>query len=291
MQDTKMHPWWGMGPTLVRAAINDGCMKVQAPALDVGSVSEFTVESAIRKTRVRIYRPDVHKNIPAILMIHGGAWVGGNLDTHDNLARYLCVKTQALVVSVGYVNAPEGKFPLQLEQSYDVLLWMIENKDKLSLDPSKIAIVGDSSGGNMTAALCLMARDRKGPKAALQVLINPSPDLSFEKEDFLNPLQWQGLQYVNEVNELINPYVSPLLAPDLHNLPPALVILAELDELRGLGQKYADRLMLAGIPTRVYCQHGVGHLAADAARVSQKAIESIDMAVAAIKVAFLNNNT
>ena len=124
-----------------------------------------------------MYLPNQKENLPVILLIHGGAWVAGNLDTHDNLARYLCSQVEAIVVSVGYMNAPEGKFPLQVHQSLDALIWITKHGNEFSANPSKLAIVGDSAGGNMAAALCLMVRDLQGPKINLQVLINPAPDL------------------------------------------------------------------------------------------------------------------
>ena len=135
--------------------------------------------------------------------------MAGNLDTHDNLARYLCRGVQALVVSVGYQNSPEGKFPLPLEQCYDALLWIVDHAQEFHADITRLAVVGDSAGGNMAAALCLLDRDRKGPTIDLQVLINPVLDLTSggtlqRQGDALDNERWYATQYVqnpNDVNE------------------------------------------------------------------------------------------
>ena len=108
--------WWDMTPEMVRERINQRIMSIEAPIPIVASVIDQTVNRDDRNTPIRIYRPNTENDLPLILLIHGGAWVAGNLDTHDNLARYLCSESKAIVVSVGYLNAPEGKFPLPLEQ-------------------------------------------------------------------------------------------------------------------------------------------------------------------------------
>ncbi len=249
------------------------------------------VQSQDRKTPIRVYIPKKGNNLPVVLLIHGGAWVAGTIATHDNLARYLCSQTQALVISVGYLNSPEGKYPLPLEQCYDAWNWIAKGDLKGIADPSRMAIVGDSAGGNMAAALCMMARDRGGPEPVLQVLINPALDLSCNgtlerKDDPLDTLRYQAVQYLSSPDEANLPYVSPLLAKDLSHLPPALVILAEKDDLRESGQQYADRLSSAGVPTQVFCQKEIGHLAGDGARASPRARESLDVAASALKRAF-----
>ncbi len=298
MQDANASPlsWWDMGPEIVSEKINRRIMDIEAPVPTVWSVVQQVVSHNARITPIRIYTPTPGNNFPIILLIHGGAWVAGNLDTHDNLARYLCSEAKAIVVSVGYLNAPAGKFPLPLEQCYDTLNWIIEHAGEFSGNPRKIAVVGDSAGGNMTAALCLMVRDRSGPKIDLQVLINPAPDLTsngtiMRQNDELDTLRWQAFQYLSDLNDVNNPYVSPLVANDLRNLPTALVLLAEKDALRDAGEKYADRLRAAGVPTQVYCQKGIGHLAGDGARASLTARESLDIAVTALQKAFSKNAT
>lgn len=287
--------WWDMTPETVRERINQRIMSIEAPAPTVASMIDRTVSRDSRNTPIRIYKPNGESNLPMILLIHGGAWVAGNLDTHDHLARYLCSESRAIVISVGYLNAPEGKFPFPLEQCYDALLWSIEHSHELSANVAKLALVGDSAGGNMAAALCLMSKDRAGPKITLQVLINPAPDLTCNgtlsrQNDALDQLRWQALQYLSDPKDANHPYVSPLSASDLSGLPPALVILAEKDDLREAGQKYADRLKAAGIPTGTYCQQGINHLAGDGARASLRAQESLAVGVTALRQAFSQND-
>lgn len=285
--------FWDMEPHDVRDLINKKIFSIEAEKPDVYSVNDITITLNSRITPLRIYTPlSQLKEFPIILLIHGGAWVAGNLDTHDHMARYLCKKTEALVISIEYCNSPEGKFPLPLEQCYAALLWAIENAPQFHADKNRLAVVGDSAGGNMTAALCLLARDRKGPNIDLQVLINPSTDLTgngtiLRQDDVLDRARWYTTQYVLDPNDVNSPYVSPLTANDLRNLPPALIILAESDELREDGQKYANRLISAGIFTNVYTQWGVGHLAGNAARASIMAQESLDVAIATLRGMFI----
>ncbi len=287
---------WDQDVSQVRDRINTRIMELTAEKPEVLSVSditlpEITIQSSKVTTPLRIYTPNKEDNLPIILMIHGGAWVGGNLDTHDYMARYLCRETQALVVSIGYLNAPEGKHPIPLEECYAALLWIGRHAKDYHADLTRLAVIGDSSGGNMAAALCLMVRDRKGPAINLQVLINPAPDLSCggtitPQGDALDSMRWQAMHYTTHPQDVYNPYVSPLLAKDLSCLPPALILLAEKDSLRDDGQKYADRLSTAGVTTTVYIQAGTDHLAGNAARASEAARESLNVAVAALHHSF-----
>ncbi len=283
--------YWDVTPYQARELINQKIMSIAAEQPEVQAVTNVTIKRDDRVTPLRIYKPNERIDLPVILFIHGGAWVAGSLDTHDNIARYLCREVQAVVASVGYQNAPEGKYPLPLEQCYDALLWIVEHAHELHVDASRLAVVGDSAGGNMTAALCLLVRDRKGPSIDLQVLIDPAPDLSGRgsiqpQGDDWDAVRWYATQYVADPQDANHPYVSPSLAKDLSHLPPALVIVAEKDQLRQDGEKYAHQLSAAGVPTNLYVQWGVGHLAGDGARASLLARESLDVAVAALRGAF-----
>jgi acetyl esterase len=157
-------PFWDKTPNEIRNYINQRIMSIDAQIPSVFSVVDHEIKYVNRRTPIRIYIPNDSHQLPIILFVHGGAWVAGSLDTHDNLARFLCSETKALVVSVGYLNSPEGKFPLPMEQCYDALKWISLHGNEFSADVSRLAVVGDSAGGCMSAALCLMARDRQGPK-------------------------------------------------------------------------------------------------------------------------------
>lgn len=283
--------YWEMGPDRVRKMLNEKFLAIEAEKPIVFKVENITITNEDRTTPLRIYIPNEQKDLPIILYIHGGAWVAGNLDTHDNLARYLCREVQAVVVSVGYLNPPEGKFPVPLEQCYDALLWIVKHAQKFNSNPSRLAVVGDSAGGGMAAALSLLARDRKGPTIDLQVLINPVVDNTWggtlqPQGDEFDQERWIASQYVADPKETSNPYVSPIFAKDLSHLPPAIVILAEKDMFRKDAQKYADRLRSSGVHTNIYTQFGVGHLAGNGARASKLAQESLDVAVAALRGVF-----
>jgi acetyl esterase len=280
-----------MGADKVRNMLNEKFLAIKAERPDVENVTNFTITNDDRTTPLRLYTPNKAKELPIILFIHGGAWVAGNLETHDNLARYLCKEVGALVVSVGYLNAPEGKFPLPLEQCYDALQWIVSHAQEFHANPARLAIAGDSAGGGMAAALCLLVRDRKGPTIDLQVLINPVIDNTWggtlqPQGDEFDSERWYATQYVRDPKDTSNPYVSPNFAKDLTHLPPALIILAEKDLFRKDAQKYAERLLSSGVYTNVYTQSGVGHLAGNGARASRLARESLDVAVAALRGVF-----
>lgn len=283
--------FWDLKPHEVRDLINKKILNIEAEKPDVHSVNDMKIERDGRKTPLRIYIPNECSHLPIVLFIHGGAWVAGNLDTHDNMARFISKEATALVVAVDYLNSPEGKFPIPLEQCYDTLLWIVEHAEEFHADANCLAVIGDSAGGNMTAALCLLSRDRKGPTIDLQILVNPPTDLTGKgtiqrQGDALDSIRWNATQYVEDPNDVNNPYVSPIMAKDLTNLPTALVILAEKDELRNDGQRYAERLISAGVPTNIYTQWGIGHLAGNGARASLQAQESLNIAVVALRGVF-----
>lgn len=280
-----------MGPDKVRKMLNEKFLAIEGEKAEVFKVENITIKNVDRSTPLRIYIPNDQKELPIILFIHGGAWVAGSLDTHDHLARYLCRGAQALVVSVGYLNPPEGKFPFPLEQCYDALLWIVDHAKQFNANPGHLAVVGDSAGGGMAAALCLLDRDRKGPHIDFQVLINPVVNNTWggtlePQGDKFDDERWITSQYVVDPKDASNPYVSPLLAKDVSNLPPGVIILAEKDMFRPDAQKYAERLQAAGIFTNVYTQAGVGHLAGNGGRASKLAQESLDVAVAALRGEF-----
>ena len=182
----------------------------------------------------------------------------------------------------------EAKFPVPLDECYEALLWIQKSAKKQHFDLSRLALVGDSAGGNMAASLCLFSRDHNGPKISLQVLINPSPDLRgkgtlLPRGDSDDNLRWFAAQYVANSQDAENPYVSPIVSKDFKHLPPAVIILAEQDEQLEDGKKYAQRLQEANIKTQVYIQKGIGHLAAKGARAATSANPSLEVAVEALR--------
>ena len=220
---------------------------------------------------IRIYLPESKQTaLPVIIYFHGGGWVLGDLDSHDTLCRTLAVKTDAVVVSVDYRLAPEHVFPAALDDADAALRWVAGNASSFNGDASRIAVAGDSAGGNLAAALSLLARDQHGPHIRAQVLLYPAVDLSnldrqstldFAQGYFLTRarMAWFIEQYVPEPNQRSEPLVSPLLASSHTGLPPALTITAGFDPLRDEGEAYAGVLSKAGVSSQLQRYEGVLH--------------------------------
>jgi len=207
-----------------------------------------------------IIRPKGESSIlPALLYTHGAGWVLGSENTHDRLVRQLATGANAAVIFVNYPRAPEVKFPVQNEQAYAAAKWVVEHGKEHNIDGSTMAIAGDSVGGNMTAAVTLMAKERGGPKFVYQVLFYPVTDANFKNGSYsqfadgpwltLPAMQWFWNAYVPNEADRKNPLVTPLNATleQLKGLPPALVITDENDVLRDEGEAYAHKLMSAGV--------------------------------------------
>jgi acetyl esterase len=221
---------------------------------------------------VRIMRPPGASGaVPAIVYIHGAGWVFGNAHTHDRLIRELTVGTGATVVFPNYSLSPEAHYPVAIEESYAVLQWVAEHGAEKGLDPSRIAVVGDSVGGNMAAAVTLMAKQRSGPEITTQVLFYPVTDASFDTESYhqfaegywlrRDAMQWFWDQYTTDEAQRNEITASPLRASleQLKGLPKALVINAEADVLRDEGEAYARKLRQAGVDVTATRYEGVIH--------------------------------
>ena len=233
---------------------------------------EKTITQDGRTVKLYIMTPQQMTGKPGVLLfIHGGVWIVGNFQNHQRLLRDLVVGSGQVGVFVEYTPLPAAKFPTQLEESYAALKWVSEHAGEFGADGSRIAIAGNSVGGNMTAALALMAKDRKGPKISLQVLLIPATDASvdtasyrefgtgrFLARDFMK-YGWD--LYAPDAQTRNNPYVSPLRASneELQGLPPALVITAENDPLRDEGEAYAHKLMNAGVSAAATRYAGMIH--------------------------------
>jgi acetyl esterase len=194
-----------------------------------------------------------------VVYYHGGGWVLGDLETHDATCRRLANASDCIVVAVDYRLAPEHKFPAAVEDCYAAALWAAENAASLGVDAARVAVAGDSAGGNLAAVVSLLAKQRGGPPLAHQALIYPVTDFDFQRPSYQEnaegylltrqAMEWFWRQYLNDDAEGADPLASPLRAPDLRGLPPATVITAEYDPLRDEGEVYAERLAQAGVPT------------------------------------------
>jgi acetyl esterase len=206
--------------------------------------------------KVRIYRPVEKKGLPLILFFHGGGFVQGDVYTHDHNCRRIAIQNNAVVVSVDYRLAPEFPFPVPGQDCYEATLWAVEHATSLGADPNKLIVMGDSAGGNLATVVAMMARDLGGPAIKAQVLIYPSLDATlsmssvqhYGKGYFLTKekMNWYVAHYTGTADKK-HPYLSPLLAPDLKCLPPALIITAEFDPLIDEGELYAKRLRNEGV--------------------------------------------
>ena len=242
--------------------------------VDMSGVStvEKTITQDGRSVKLYIMKPEHITGTPGVLLfLHGGVWIVGNFQNHQRLLRDLVLGSGQIGAFVEYTPLPTARFPTQLEESYAALKWISTHAGEFGADGSRIAIAGNSVGGNMTAALTLMAKDRRGPKIACQVLMIPATDASvntasyheFGTGRFLARafMKYGWDLYVPEEKARNNPYVSPLRATDdqLHGLPPALVITAENDPLRDEGEAYARKLMDAGVSVTSTRYNGMIH--------------------------------
>jgi acetyl esterase len=214
------------------------------------------------QTSVTIYRPKALKGpLPVVMYYHGGGWVLGGKNTHDRLLRELVNATNAAFVFVNYTPSPEAQFPIPIEQGFAAAKYVAEHGDELGFDSGRLAIAGDSVGGNMTAVVAQLAKERKGPTIRYQVLFYPVTDASMSKtsyKEFANgpwltsaAMKWFWDAYAPNKADRQKPMASPLAATieQLKGLPPALVIVDENDVLRDEGEEYARKLIQAGVET------------------------------------------
>ncbi len=224
------------------------------------------------EVRVRIVKPKgTTGSLPVILYIHGAGWVFGDAHTHDRLVRELAVGVGAAVVFPEYDRSPEARYPVAIEQSYAVARWVESDGAGKGLDATRLAVVGDSVGGNMAAALTLMAKERGGPHLAVQVLFYPVTDASFDTPSYeqfaegyflrRDGMQWFWDQYTTDEAQRDEITASPLRASleQLAGLPPALVINGEADVLRDEGEAYANKLREAGVPVTAVRYQAIIH--------------------------------
>ena len=262
----------------------------------IARVENRTVPGSAGEIPVRIYTPVGTAAFPVLVYFHGGGWVIGNLDTHDGICRSLANRVGCLVVSVDYRLAPEHTFPAAPEDCYAATRWLAEHAGSLGGDKGRIAVGGDSAGGNLAAVVALMARDRGGPKLAFQLLVYPATDTDFETRSYREnsegyfltraDMVWFWNHYAPRDEDRRNPYAAPLRAASLRGLPPALVITAEFDPLCDDGNAYAARLREDGVPVRLSQQDGLIHGFFQMGAVIDRGRASVDEASRALKDAF-----
>jgi acetyl esterase len=270
-------------------------MQLPRPELKVASVEDRRIPGPAGEIPVRIYQPDGKAPLPALVYFHGGGWVIGSLETHDASCRELANRVGCVVISVDYRLAPEHRYPAAAEDCFAATKWAAENADALGVDPKRIAIGGDSAGGNLAAAVALMARDRRGPALRHQLLIYPVTDADFTRASYrenaegylltTKAMEWFWGHYVPDAAQRKESYAAPLQAKDLAGLPPAFVITAEYDPLRDEGEAFASRLQEAGIPTTAKRYDGAIHGFFAMGLLAEVARRAVDDAVAALRAA------
>ena len=223
---------------------------------------------------VQIVRPPNSQktSLPVIMYFHGGGWVLGGMDTHDRLVRELANGANAAIVFVNYTPSPEAKYPIPIEQAYAATKWVAENGQTINVDPSRLAVAGDSVGGNMAIAVTMLAKKRGGePKINFQLLFYPVTDSNIDTASYNSyqdgywltreAMKWFWDNYTSDQTDRREPTVSPLQASveDLKGLPPALIINGEFDVLRDEGEEFAHKLIDAGVEVRAVRYHGTIH--------------------------------
>ncbi|MFD8390848.1 alpha/beta hydrolase [Streptomyces sp. NPDC059680] len=288
-----------LGPAEGRKAVDE----VQSGEISKPETAEewVTVQGGpTGSVRARIVRPaDAEGTLPVIVYIHGAGWVFGNAHTHDRLVRELAVGARAAVVFPEYDLSPEARYPVAIEQNYAVAQWVVREGPANGLDATRIAVAGDSVGGNMSAALTLMAKERGDVPLVQQVLFYPVTDAAFDTPSYhqfaegyflrRDAMRWFWDQYTTDENQRAEITASPLRATtdQLRGLPPALVITGEADVLRDEGEAYASKLRQAGVPVTAVRYQGIIHdfVMLNALRDTYAAEAAINQAVATLRTA------
>jgi acetyl esterase len=291
-----MPPLNTLPPEVIRRGIAAQVASTEIEVEPVARVENRTIPGPAGEIPVRIYTPEGDGPFPVLVYFHGGGWVICTLDTHDGQCRSLANGAGCVVVSVDYRLAPEHKFPAAPEDCYAATTWVAEHAHEIQGDASRLAIGGDSAGGNLTAVVAQMARDKGGPRLVFQLLIYPATHFRAETASMRenatdyglthDDMVWFMNHYLNSEADETNPLASPLLAKNLSNLPPALVITAEYDPLRDEGEEYGQRLQQAGVPVTISRYDGMIHGFFGMASLFDKARLAIDEASSALRAAF-----
>lgn len=257
----------GVTAAMVREATN-----ALRPALTpepIHATRDLDVQGAEGRLRARLYLPITSDDLPLVVFFHGGGFVLCDLDSHDNLCRILANESGCAVAAVDYRLAPETRFPGPLEDCYAALRDLVARARELGIDPARVAVAGDSAGGNLAAAVCFLARERGGPSIRYQALMCPCLDATCNStsmhelaEGYMlsrGLMQWFWECYVSTPEQLRDPLVSPVFATQLAGLPPASISTAEYDPLRDEAEQYADHLRAAGVPVVVRRYNGMIH--------------------------------
>ena len=278
----------------VRAGDNMTGAGVSGPQLH--RVEDRIIDGPFGPVGIRVYSPHDEPSAPLMVFLHGGGWMLGDLDSADGTCRHLASEAGMVVVSIDYRKAPEHRFPVAVEECYAATEWIGMHAAEFGGDPGLLAVGGDSAGGTMAAAVCLMARDRGGPALCFQLLINPGTDYDLECPSMIEnsfppmsvpaDIKWFLGHYLTSAADELDPRAMPAVASSHANLPRAFVLTAEFDILRDSGEKYARLLAEAGVPATFKRYAGVAHGWFNLTGQLQRSREAMDDAVAELAQAF-----
>jgi acetyl esterase len=264
--------------------------------MPVAEVRDLTMPGPGGDIPLRLYRPVAGKTLPILVFFHGGGWVVGSIETHDTVCRHLAVRAECAVLSVDYRMGPEHKFPAAVEDCVAATEWTADNAGALGVDPVRIAVGGDSAGGNLAAVVALAARDRGRPLLSHQLLLYPATDAAMSHpsveryaEGYLltrTTMRWFYDQYLRGSEDVADWRVSPLRAPDLSSVAPAFILTAGYDPLCDEGDAYARRLEEAGVAVRHRRVEGQIHGFIGNGKIIGAAAPALDQAAAALRAAF-----
>lgn len=269
---------------------------LQPDPIEIDEVRDLEMPGPAGAIALRLYRnrpAGRDRAQPVIVYFHGGGWVIGDLDSHDTVCRELAARSGATLVAVDYRLAPEHVFPAAVEDAVAATRWVSENAAELGVDPGRLAVAGDSAGGNIAAVAAIDARDNGGPKIAFQALIYPVTDFDLTRRSYAEngdkppvkttTMAWFRDLYLANPEDQTDWRAAPVHARDLSGLPPALVLTAGYDPLRDEGKAYANALDAAGTPCRYVCYEGQIHGFLNMARVNPQTFDAFDEVANAIR--------
>ncbi|HZH75072.1 MAG TPA: alpha/beta hydrolase [Archangium sp.] len=283
-------------PVAQARMLTEALRDLGGPSVPVARAEDRVLKGPGGPLRIRVYTPEGTGPFPIVMYFHGGGWTLASVEVVDPTCRRLCAGTGAIVVSVDYRLAPEHKFPAAPEDCYAATDWVARHAPELHGDTHRLAVCGDSSGGNLAAAVCLMSRDRGGPAIVCQVLAYPpmanvfdTPSYRENAEGYFltrEMMQWFWDHYLTRPEDGRHPYASPLQAERFAGLPPALVLTAEFDPLRDEGESYASRLRQAQVPVRQVRYDGSVHGFFTLGGVMEQGMRALDEASATLREVF-----
>lgn len=259
-------------PVALRACFNEAFKKrPKPPEINIAKIITKNILGPEKNSlTLKIYYPLQEDNLPALMYFHGGGFViRDDMEVYDYTCRLVASKTRCVVIAVDYRLAPEDPFPAAPEDCYQATCWVASHALELGIDVERLAVWGESCGGNLATVVAQMARDRYGPKLCAQMIISSMLDVDFNRPSYQHyengyiltkdTMQWFWKHYLAKEEDSANPYAVPIHAQDLNNLPPALVITTEYDVLRDEGEYYSKQLQQAGVATKYCCYSGLIH--------------------------------